>query len=527
MSMNRIIISVIFLISFIVSNSQEVSESFAVKMANYYFQMFQSENKDTDDNVDSIMTANHKLAIPEQISPNGRANMWLVPVKDGWILLSGSMKATPILAYIPSLKKPIYDSLPPAAQELLDSYEDYIAYINNDADSFDIDSRWLYVLSDIEDTTKNTNHRSITVGPLLTVNWGQSGGGSCPSNKIYNKFCPTVIDPDRCNKAPAGCVAVAIAQIMWYWKWPYAAQIPMTVGGNDTILKYYNWNLMPTSINNSTSMDKVDRIAEVLHDCGYKLGMNYGAGGSSAGDDDAENALKAFGYDENTLDLRYKYNTSGWTNMLRTNIDNGQPVYYSGQKQMIGGKGHAFVVDGYQTGGPIYHINWGWKGSYNGWYNIDDAYINDTIHYNYWQAAIFGIRPAPRYCTDLTITSSVESPRFCIAQAGQVTISGVNITNITEGRVFSAEQIRLTNGTHLSNCENIYMAIKPVPCTPPALLINMASDNNEDSTTSKQMPSRSNIFNPLSSVATKILRDGHIFILVGDRTYTITGQPVE
>lgn len=27
--------------------------------------------------------------------------------------------------------------------------------------------------------------------------------------------------------------------------------------------------------------------------------------------------------------------------------------------------------------------------------------------------------------------------------------------------------------------------------------------------------------------ATKILRDGHIFILVGDRTYTITGQRVE
>ena len=168
--MRRVLISTTLLLccSLGLLYSQEVTELSAVKMANYYFQMFQSENKDTDNNVDSIMIANHKLAMPEQISPNGRANMWLVPVSDGWILLSGSMKATPILAYIPSLKKPVYDSMPPAAQELLDGYEDYIDYINNDL-SKNIDSRWSEILNYSEEEIAYRASMTSQVGPLLTV----------------------------------------------------------------------------------------------------------------------------------------------------------------------------------------------------------------------------------------------------------------------------------------------------------------------------------------------------------------------
>ena len=524
--MRRVLISTTLLLccSLGLLYSQEVTELSAIKMANYYFQMFQSENKDSDNNGDSIMIANHKLTMPEQISPSGRANMWLVPVSDGWILLSGSMKATPILAYIPSLKKPVYDSMPPAAQELLDGYEDYIDYINNDL-SKNIDSRWSEILNYSEEEIAYRASMTSQVGPLLTVQWGQSGGGSCGTNKIYNKFCPTVVDPSRCNKAPAGCVAVAIAQIMWYWNWPYAAQIPQTIGGNDTILTFYDWSKMPTSINNSTSMEEVDMIAGFLRDCGYKLGMNYGAGGSSAGDDDAEKALKAFGYDENTIDLRHKWITSGWTNMLRTNIDNGQPVYYCGYSKVIGGKGHTFVVDGYQTGNsPIYHINWGWKGLYNGWYNIDDAYINDTTHYEHWQTAIFGIRPAPRYCTDLTITT-VESPKFCIAQAGTVTLNGVQMSNITDGRVYSSESIILTNGTYISSGCNVVFDIKPVPCTSP-IMQAYAPWNTDSANLIKQTPINDEAIKTLP-VSSKILRDGQLFIIREEKTFTVTGQEVK
>ena len=464
--MKRLIINTILLLFSFHLLGQEVSEALAVRMATHYFQTIDSKQRNIDIDNESAQIANHKVNRPEQISPNGRANMWLVPVEAGWVLLSSNIKATPILAYIPSFEKPVYDSLPPAAQELLDGYEDYIAYINEHETRYEADSRWLEVINQEVNRNIDRDLTSTFIGPLLSVEWGQSGGGSCATNKIYNKFCPAVVDPSCCNKAPAGCVAVAIAQIMWYWNWPYAAQIPQTIGGNDTLLTFYDWSQMPTSINDDTNMASVNMIASFLRDCGYKLGTNYGAGGSSAEDEDAKKTLKAFGYDENTIDLRHKWMTSGWTNMLRTNIDNGQPVYYSGYSKSIGGKGHAFVVDGYQTGNsPIYHINWGWIGLYNGWYNIDDAYVNDTIHYEHWQSAIFGIRPAPRYCTDLTITT-VESPKFCIAQAGTVTLNGVQMSNITDGRIFSETGITLTAGTSIANGCHVLFDIKPIPCDP-------------------------------------------------------------
>lgn len=104
---------------------QDVSESLAVQMANHYYQKIDLGSRKAFDSSDSLYRI-HQLDTPERFSPNEKATMWLVPVEDGWVILSGSIKATPILAYIQSFEKPVYDSMPPAAQELIDSYEDYL-----------------------------------------------------------------------------------------------------------------------------------------------------------------------------------------------------------------------------------------------------------------------------------------------------------------------------------------------------------------------------------------------------------------
>ena len=518
--MKQFIVCATLLLSSSILFSQEVSQSLAVKMANLYFQNIDSRNRKTYNNDDSLYIA-HQLSAPERFSPNGKADMWLVPVVDGWVILSGSMKATPILAYIPSFEKPVYDAMPPAAQELLDSYEDYLVYIRDNDSWYEIDSRWLEAQKNAE--TESGMNRTIIyqTDTLLTVKWGQSGGGTCATNKIYNKYCPIVANPNICNKAYVGCVAVAISQIMWYWNWPYAAQVPQSIGGDDTTLIFYDWEKMPETINNSTEMENVDMIAGFLRDCGYKLNMDYGPNGSSAYYIDAAETLKAFGYDRDSIALRYKWNTSGWTNMLRSNIDNGYPVFYAGSKT-VSGTGHAFVVDGYQTGSATYHINWGWKGRYNGWYNIDDAYINDSTHYEHYQQAIFGIRPDPRFCGAKTITT-VESPKFCIAQAGTVTLDGVQMSNISDGRVYSAESIILTNGTYISSGCNVLFDIKSMHCYE-----NQGPDSylEEAPPIIPHSPHKQNVINDPPS-ASKILRDGQILILRDGKTYTITGLQIQ
>lgn len=447
---------------------QDVSEQLAVQMANHYYQTLNSNTNEQNLKKVKAKIATSEQRLPAQISPLGKAYMWFVPVDDGWVLVSGNTKATPILAHIQSYEMPVYDSLPDAAKDLFNTFEDYIAYIEERPNEYTTNKKWNKVLNSNTSSTLSATETITEVGPLLSVHWDQSGGGSCSANKTYNKFCPIVNSTERCGKAPVGCVAVAIAQIMWYWKWPYSAQVPTTIGGSTTEIKFYDWDKMPEYINDFTPMEEVDMIAGFLRDCGYKLDMNYGANGSSASDNNAVNTLKAFGYDENTINLRSKWNTSGWTNMLRTNIDNGQPVYYSGWSKSVGGDGHAFVVDGYRNGNsPIYHINFGWGGYADGWYNIDDAYVNDSLHFDHSQKAIFGIRPAPP-CDDFTFDGStipiIFPSKFCVAIGGDLTLANNILENIEEGKLYSSTQIKLQPGTTIKQGSNVHIAIKNIPC---------------------------------------------------------------
>ena len=447
--------------------SQDVSEPLAMRIAdNYsaYLKLADFENI-TYKNVRNV--AVNSKRIPHKISPKGKADMWFIPIDEGWVLVSGDIKATPILAFIPSFDCPIYDSLPNAAKELYGTYEDYLFYLKTHPNKYQIDSRWQSLIRDTTSNIQNMRAEFASVGPLLgNLHWGQSGGGSCITNKIYNKYCPTVSNPQNCNRAPVGCVAVAVAQIMWYWRWPYAAYIPTTPGGSTEQLHFYDWSLMPEYIDNSTTMDEVDMIAGFLKDCGYKLDMDYGADGSGATDDNALKLLKDFGYDKISIMKKDKWNTEGWTNLLRSNIDNGQPVYYSGYGNILGGDGHAFVVDGYQTGSsPIYHINWGWHDTIaNGWYHIDTIQVNSTTNFMHYQSAIFGIKPAP-YCTPRTLIWPANSPAWLnFAIGGELTITNSVFQNTERADLSSATQVRLTPGVTIKQGSNVHIFIRDVPC---------------------------------------------------------------
>lgn len=434
---------------------QEVPESLAIKMANAYYQEVKNARGDTL----TFSSANNTLRA-QRFSPLGKANMWFVPVEDGWILLSGNMKMSPVLAHIQSHERPMYDSFPPAAQELLNVYEENLAYINQHESDFSVDQRWQDVDSD-ESVNRSSTSALTEVRLTMDVHWGQTiAPGGC--NRAYNKFCPPVNAPLQCNKAAAGCVAVAIAQIMWYWKWPYAAYIPTTVGGSNTELKFYDWSMMPSQISSGTPMSHVNMIAGLLRDCGYSLDMDYGVS-SGASSSDALSTLESYGYNSDDMELRSKWNTSGWTNKLRSNIDNGQPVYYAGQSAAVGGSGHAFIVDGYRTGNnPTYHINWGWYNNNDGWYNIDDAYVDSDLHYEYYQEAIFGIRPTP-LCTDGIYNGSFPQ-KFCLVRGGDIIMANNTLSNISEGKIYSSTKVRLTSGVTIQNGSNVHIAIKAVPC---------------------------------------------------------------
>lgn len=232
--------------------------------------------------------------------------------------------------------------------------------------------------------TSPTAMGTPVVKPLVTAKWMQ--------NAPFNNDCN-----DIGQSSVTGCVATAMAQIMYYHKWPmqgtgsHSYSYKLNFGGDigvktitpsvDFSTHTYNWNTMQDAYglyideesgytkNASYTDAQAADVACLLHDCGVSVDMMYAGGSSSAGSDKVPYALSTFfGYDRGMTYLRKQlYSDDEWAQMLRSELDAKRPVLYSGQT--VRNEGHAFVCDGYDNAG-YYHMNWGWQGMGNGYYLI-------------------------------------------------------------------------------------------------------------------------------------------------------------
>lgn len=243
------------------------------------------------------------------------------------------------------------------------------------------------------------------VQPMLISTWDQGSN--------YNALCPEdPAGPD--GKVYAGCVATAMAQIMYYYRFPaigsgshcyYPWGYPQQCAdfGNTS----YQWNEMLNSIN-----FKDTAVAELIWHCGISVEMMYSPGGSGAYSEDALTAFKNnFRYSQGVhLVRRDDYSPTGdeFPAILRGNLDTGRPMYYDGYGP---GGGHAFNVDGYQ-GTNYFHFNWGWSGYYNGYYYLSNLNPGGTT-FNAGQKAMVDLYPDtlqniyPAYCSGQTVLTSL------------------------------------------------------------------------------------------------------------------------
>lgn len=319
----------------------------------------------------------------------------------GFVLISGESEVYPVLGW--SLNGAYSDhSLPPSLMAWLEGYADQIDHIRSEGLKGDaaIAEAWSMYLSDYELFNPLLQIESQPVGPLLTCKWNQ--------NNYYNALCPT--DPDGPGgRALAGCVATAMGQVMYYYRYPQTGNGSSTYyhpsygnlsvnHGNTT----YKWNEMGDLANAKGHL----AIAELLYHLGVSVQMNYGPNASGAYSSNAATALiQRFGYDP-SLNLAYKnsHTDVSWSALLRNNLDAGHPMYYHG----YGSGGHAFNVDGYQNT-THFHFNWGWGGAYDGYFYLTSLNPGSNDFTN-GQGAIVNFKPPassyPTYCTaNETVTS--------------------------------------------------------------------------------------------------------------------------
>ena len=317
------------------------------------------------------------------------------PIGKGFVIVSADDCAQPIVAY--SLTNPFAFPLPEHVGEFLAAYDQEIAYYkeNHIRASAEITSMWTQLMNGTY-TPRNTT----SVNPMLTTTWGQQ--------PLYNDLCPDSAGVH----AVAGCTATATAQVMKYWNWPvmgtgsysYVDDNFGTQSANFGTTTY-NWSLMPNALTTSSTAAEVNAVATLIYHVGVAVEMDYGISASGAytnsyGYSDlpcSENALKDyFGY-KSTLYSVYKSQETdaSWIAVLTSELNAGRPIIESGH----GGGGHAFVCDGYDNNG-LFHINWGWRGSYDGYFAHNalnpgggGTGAGSTHSYNDNQSLVVGIEP--------------------------------------------------------------------------------------------------------------------------------------
>lgn len=246
----------------------------------------------------------------------------------------------------------------------------------------------------------------------------------------YNKLCPYVENTYYTGKAHVGSVAVAMGQVMYYYKHPTTgtgsisyldedgSEQQVTVDFGATT---YQWDKMLPSLSDDSNADAINAVATLLFHAGASVESAWGQATRADFPDVAPAMIRYFGYDASARYLLRSYYTKDeWENIIRNEIDNGRPViYYSTIKD--GSSRQAMVIDGYDDEGR-FHVNWGWGGEYDGYYELsnldyerDADYHSDATNYSYNQQMVVGIKPAEGEqhkslvfsCDYLTITDSL------------------------------------------------------------------------------------------------------------------------
>ncbi|HEX4086961.1 MAG TPA: C10 family peptidase [Chthoniobacteraceae bacterium] len=278
---------------------------------------------------------------------------------------------------------------------------------------------------------KASSVSDVRVAPLTKSAWNQTTTYGLP---VFNYYTPPY-GAGNTNNYYAGCVATMLAQLMRFHQWPQDAvgtsSFQITVNGNNEQKALrggdgnggsYNWSNMPLVPGSSTTTVQEQAIGSLLVDAGVASNMDYESDGSGAYLS-ANVLTNTFHY------ANAAYSEAGLANLevaIEANLDAGLPV---GVAISGGGEGHAVVADGYgYNGGTVYqHINMGWSGSCNAWYNLPEV-VAGGYDFNTVDGVLYNIDPQ--------VKGEIVSGR--VTDAADNAVSGVTVTAAANSVVYTA-----------------------------------------------------------------------------------------
>ena len=353
--------------------AKDVNQSQAEKVAiNFFFEKSNVFNKTVDFYDLSIRDINK---VEEAY--------YVINLENGWVLIAADDAMVPVLGYnydghfIPS------DQQDNNVKSYLKHFVDQINFIrehNIEADN-EVTDQWDHYLNSEPGSLLAYRGNRDQAEPLLSCTWNQ--------DYPYNILCPEdAAGPG--GHVYVGCVATAMVQIMYYWRYPWEGTgshsyyaYPYGTQSANYGEAYYDYNAMQDNIDNGNPWE----IAEIGYHAAVSVNMNFAPDGSGAYSHDVPYALETyFNYNNSSQHVqKSSYTLSVWQNMMQGELDILCPIYYSGRDSDNGG--HAFVCDGYE-GDNYYHFNFGWSGSNNGFYSL-----SSVGGFMYQQAMVYKIIP--------------------------------------------------------------------------------------------------------------------------------------
>ena len=338
----------------------------------------------------SATDVNLSLAYECKRNENAPANFYVYN-KDsgkGFVIVAGDNRVTPVLGYSDEgcFDK---DNIPGGLQQLLEMYENEIEYLRSHPEIHAVPA---------------TSQLTTSVMPLLKTRWR--------SNTPFNNMCPSFTYNGRIYHADAGQAAIAAAQIMNYHRWPEhgsgSVSYSCTVFDNTTATieadfeNYtYDWdNIMTTHLAPYSTL-QAQATAQLVYHVGAAARMQYVSYWSLTDTHSIYEALlNNFGYSKAMrVHNRMNYSSQTWEALIRNELDNSRPVFYSGYGgSSVSSTYNAFVVDGYNANG-YFHVNWGVGEYSNGFFLLHALnypvgnYNQYDQGYNYRQQIITGICP--------------------------------------------------------------------------------------------------------------------------------------
>ncbi|MBO4659821.1 MAG: C10 family peptidase [Prevotella sp.] len=376
----------------------------------------QNEAKDFLQSIGAQVGSITLVEAPAKDSSDGEVYYYLFNYGDdaGFVIISGDDRTQSVLAYSDQghvSENDIQNTFRP----MLESYKVDLDDVARQTQTEEIGERPRHVQSP----------SYSPVAPMLTCHWTQIDP--------YNSKCPTVGG----KVSPAGCLPVAVAQVMYAFRDRMPTKLPVAIPAYSTktykksmsaVAKgtAFNWGSMVDGLLNASST-QISAVANLLIYVGKALKADYQPEKTNAPWNNVPDVMNTyFGFASGIQLLKKSaYTDDRWKQLMAQELMANRPVIMYGEN--YNDEAHAFVVDGFD-GGEMYHVNWGW-GRGNGYFllsvlnplqpNDEDALISSQKSFNKNLQAYIGIQPVQGYtqpAEDITLMSTINSASSSLAK---------------------------------------------------------------------------------------------------------------